>query len=60
MQGKTDGEENARLGVKKFRAGRKNYTEKKEKREEKGKNSKKNHSNGNRKTKFSYRTIIPL
>ena len=46
-------EENARLGGKKFKAGRKNLREKKEKREEKWKKSKKNHSNSNEITMFS-------
>ena len=45
MQGNI--EENARLGGKKFKAGRKNFREKKEKRKKKAKKSKKNHSNSN-------------
>ena len=58
MQGNIDGEENARLGGKKFKAGRKNLKEKREKREEKGKKSKKNHSNSNENTIFSLKMII--
>ena len=36
MQGNIDGEENARLGGKKFKAGRKNLREKKRKKEKEG------------------------
>ena len=47
MQGKIDGEENARRG-KKIQGGQKKLKgKKKEKKEEKGKKSKKNHSNSN-------------
>ena len=58
MQGKADGEENARLGEKNSRRAEKIERKKKKKGEEKRKKSRKNHSNSNENAIFSYSMII--
>ena len=58
MQGKADGEENARLGEKNSRRAEKIERKKKKKGKRKGKKSRKNHSNSNENAIFSYSMII--